>query len=58
MEPLIQYAKTSDGVSIAYWALGSGMPFVPVPQPRIAIYEMNGIIRCSGGTNALLEVVC
>ena len=26
MEPRIQYAKTSDGVNIAYWTLGEGMP--------------------------------
>ncbi len=26
MEPRIQYAKTKDGVSIAYWTLGEGMP--------------------------------
>ena len=24
MDPQIQYAKTDDGVSIAYWTLGSG----------------------------------
>ncbi len=24
MEPRIQYAKTEDGVSIAYWTLGEG----------------------------------
>ena len=28
MEPRIQYAKTSDGVSIAYWTLGEGKPLV------------------------------
>ena len=28
MEPRIQYAKTKDGVSIAYWTLGEGRPFV------------------------------
>jgi class 3 adenylate cyclase len=28
MEPRIQYAKTSDGVSIAYWTLGDGTPLV------------------------------
>ncbi len=28
MEPRIQYAKTSDGVSIAYWSMGEGLPFV------------------------------
>jgi class 3 adenylate cyclase len=32
MEPRIQYAKTSDGVSIAYWTLGEGMPFVATPS--------------------------
>jgi class 3 adenylate cyclase/pimeloyl-ACP methyl ester carboxylesterase len=31
MEPRIQYAKTSDGVSIAFWTLGEGMPFVHMP---------------------------
>jgi len=28
MEPRIQYARTSDGVSIAFWTLGEGAPFV------------------------------
>ena len=31
MEPRIQYAKTSDGVSIAFWTLGEGMPLVHTP---------------------------
>ena len=31
MEPRIQYAKTEDGVSIAFWTLGVGMPFVTMP---------------------------
>ncbi len=31
MEPRIQYAKTKDGVSIAYWTLGEGMPGVMMP---------------------------
>src|SRR3989304_1748431 len=31
MEPRIQYAKTSDGVSIAYWTLGEGTPLVYMP---------------------------
>ena len=32
MEPRIQYAKTSDGVSIAFWTLGeSGVPLVQMP---------------------------
>ncbi|UCH87323.1 MAG: alpha/beta fold hydrolase [Dehalococcoidia bacterium] len=32
MEPRIQYAQTADGVSIAYWTLGEGMPFVQMPD--------------------------
>ena len=31
MEPRIQYAKTEDGVSIAFSTLGEGMPFVHMP---------------------------
>jgi len=31
MEPRIQYAKTSDGVSIAYCAMGEGTPLVYMP---------------------------
>ena len=31
MEPRIQYAKTSDGVNIAYWAMGQGIAFVHMP---------------------------
>ncbi len=33
MEPRIQYAKTKDGVSIAYYRLGKGMPLVNMPFP-------------------------
>ncbi len=31
MEPRIHYAKTTDGVSIAYWTLGKGVPLVHMP---------------------------
>jgi len=31
MEPRIQFAQTADGVSIAFWTLGEGMPFVHMP---------------------------
>ena len=31
MEPRIQYAQTADGVSIAFWTLGEGMPLVGMP---------------------------
>jgi len=30
-EPVIQYAKTSDGVNIAYFSIGTGAPLVYVP---------------------------
>ena len=33
MEPRIQYAQTADGVSIAFWTLGEGVPFVYMPTP-------------------------
>src|SRR3972149_7037605 len=33
MEPRIQYAKTKDGVSIAFWTLGEGMPLVQMQMP-------------------------
>ncbi len=32
MEPRIQYAQTADGVSIAFWALGEGLPVVVMPN--------------------------
>jgi class 3 adenylate cyclase len=31
MEPRIQYAQTKDGVSIAFWTLGEGMPLMALP---------------------------
>jgi len=34
MEPQIRYAKTSDGVNIAYYAIGSGSPFVWPATPQ------------------------
>ena len=33
MEPQVQYAKTSDGVSIAFASMGEGPPLVRVPSP-------------------------
>ncbi len=35
MEPRIQYAKTSDGVSIAYWALGDGGTTLMMTSPLV-----------------------
>ena len=34
MEPSIQYVKTSDGVSIAYYAMGQGRPLVMMDLPN------------------------
>jgi len=31
MEPRIQYTHTADGVSIAFWTLGEGVPYVNMP---------------------------
>jgi class 3 adenylate cyclase len=45
MEPRIQYAKTADGVNIAFWTLGKGMPYlVPdVPFSHIQLeWQMPG----------------
>ena len=33
MEPDIQYTTTSDGVSIAFWTIGNGVPLVVMPPP-------------------------
>lgn len=34
MDPRVQYATTSDGISIAYWVMGDGVPFV-CPPPAL-----------------------
>jgi hypothetical protein len=31
MEPRIQYAQTTDGVSIPFWTLGEGKPYIQMP---------------------------
>jgi class 3 adenylate cyclase len=33
MEPRIRYARTSDGVSIAYWVMGEGEPYIMTYSP-------------------------
>ncbi len=56
MEPRIQYAKTEDGVNIAFWTMGQGPPVVYVSTPPWSNIEfearewpMHGIIasRCT-----------
>ena len=36
MEPRIQYAKTVDGVNIAFFVLGDGLPLVLMPTPPVS----------------------
>jgi pimeloyl-ACP methyl ester carboxylesterase len=38
--PPIQYARTEDGVNIAYWTLGEGPPLIYVPNPSASHAEM------------------
>ena len=40
MEPRIQYAKTSDGVSIAFWTLGEGPPLVMAPMAAFSHIQL------------------
>ena len=41
MEPRIRYAKTSDGVSIAFWTLGEGMPLVHMPWAGVSNLQLD-----------------
>jgi class 3 adenylate cyclase len=40
MEPRIQYAQTADGVSIAFWTLGEGMPLVVMSARPLSHIEL------------------
>ena len=40
VEPRIQYARTSDGVSIAFWTLGEGMPLVLIQPPPFSHIQL------------------
>jgi len=40
MEPRIQYAKTTDGVSIAYGTLGEGMPWLQTPSGACGVLQV------------------
>ena len=56
MEPRIQYAKTEDGVSIAYWMIGEGPPLVRtsnIPFSHIQwMWQRN-----PGGERAIAEAI-
>ena len=40
MEPRIQYAQTKDGVSIAFWTLGKGMPLIMMPPAAFSHVQL------------------
>ena len=40
MEPRIQYAQTTDGVSIAFWTMGEGEPLVYMPRLPFSHIQM------------------
>ena len=40
MEPRIQYAKTADGVSIAFWTLGEGTPWLQTPVAPCGVLQV------------------
>jgi class 3 adenylate cyclase len=47
MEPRVQYAQTEDGMSIAFWALGNGEPFVYAPIMPFSHTQLEwGIPEC------------
>lgn len=43
-EPRIQYARTSDGKSIAYWAMGEGAPLVLLPNTPLSHTQLEWTI--------------
>jgi class 3 adenylate cyclase len=44
-DPRIRYARTSDGVNIAYWAMGDGVPIVSIDLPTSNIqYDLEAPI--------------
>ena len=38
MEPNIRYVEAADGVSIAYWTMGDGPPFLSMPRRKPTNY--------------------
>jgi class 3 adenylate cyclase/pimeloyl-ACP methyl ester carboxylesterase len=53
MEPRIQYAKTEDGVSIAYWTIGNGFPIVHM----VSIPFSHVRLESRGGYQGLYEKI-
>jgi class 3 adenylate cyclase len=40
MEPQIQYARTAEGLSIAYWSVGVGLPLIILPVASFSHVQM------------------
>jgi hypothetical protein len=61
MEPRIQYAKTADGVNIAFWTLGEGMPLVHMPNPPWRHIQLphspDGLPLLGEGSRSLLRIL-
>ena len=39
MEPRVQYARTKDGVNIAFWSIGEGEPLIFLPSMPMSHIE-------------------
>jgi len=46
MEPRVQYVRTADGVSIAFWTLGDGPPFVYLSGGPWSHVELRQVPEC------------
>ena len=60
MEPQVRYAKTSDGVNIAYHTMGSGPPFVWLSAPQshlLAERRVQGMRDALDGTARIFTLV-
>jgi class 3 adenylate cyclase/pimeloyl-ACP methyl ester carboxylesterase len=57
MEPRIQYAKTSDGINIAFSTAGRGKPLVIMPQmPNLSMQMAWALPEFRGGMDTLSEI--
>lgn len=55
--PQTRYTKTSDGVSIAYWDIGSGQPIVTVPRMPATHVELEWGVQLRARTLAVSSPV-
>ena len=59
-QPQIRYTKTSDGVSIAYFAIGSGRPLVympPMPTTHVELeWQVEDLRRGAEGARCARTV--